>query len=85
MTNVPRPCQAAHQALPFQVAVGLEHRVRVDRQLGDDLLGGGQLVARLQEAEPQSVMDLLDQLEVGGDTGNGVELELDHDPHSLID
>ena len=60
---------------------GLVHRVRVDRQLRDDLLRGRQLVARPQQAEPQRVMDLLDQLEVGGDTGAGVELELDHVPH----
>jgi len=31
---------AADQALALQVPVSLEHRVRVDRQLGDYLLGG---------------------------------------------
>ena len=72
----------AHQALALQVAVGLEHRVRVDRQLGDDLLGGRQPVARLQQAEPQGLVDLLDQLQVGGDARGGVELELDHHPPS---
>jgi hypothetical protein len=70
---------ALHQSLPLQVAVGLEHRVGVDRQLGDDLLRGRQPVARLQQAEPQGIADLLGQLEVGGDTRGGVELELDHD------
>ena len=47
--------------------------------LGDDLLRGRQLVARLQQAQPQGIADLLDQLEVGGDTQGGVELELDQD------
>src|SRR5581483_10978822 len=49
---------AAHQALALKVAVGLEHRVRVDRQPGHDLLGRWQLVAWLKEAELQGVTDL---------------------------
>jgi hypothetical protein len=32
-------------------AVGLEHGIRLDRELGDDLLRGRQLVARLEQAE----------------------------------
>ncbi len=50
--------------------------------LRDDLLGRRQLVARLEQAELQGLMHLLDQLQVGGDAGTGVELELDHDPSS---
>ena len=49
----PRP--GAHQALALQVPVGLEHRVRVDRQLGDHLLRGRQLVARLEHPELQGL------------------------------
>ncbi len=70
----------AHQALTLEVPVGLEHRVRVDRQPGDDLLGRRQLVTWLEKPELQGLMDLLDQLQVGGDAGSRVELELDHSP-----
>ena len=70
----------ADQALALQIAVGLQHRVRVDGQFGDDLLGGRQLVTRLEHAQLQGLVDLLDQLEVGGDPRSGVELELDHEP-----
>ena len=50
-----------------EIAVGLEHGIRVDRQLGDDLLGRRQLIARLKQAELQGLVNLLDQLQVGGD------------------
>src|SRR5229473_1506253 len=72
----------ARQALAFQVAVRLEHRIRVDGQLRDDLLGRRQLVTWFEEAELQGVMDLLDQLEIGGHARSGIELELDHFPSS---
>ena len=75
---MPWPGRGAHQTLPLEVPVGLEHGVGVDRQLGHHLLGGRQLVARLEEPELQRLMDLLDQLQVGGDARGGVELELDH-------
>ena len=58
----------AHEALPFEVPVGLKHRVGIDRQLGDHLLGRRQLVSWLEDAELQCLADLLDQLQVGGDT-----------------
>jgi len=54
------------------------HGVRVDGQLGDDLLRGRQLVTRLQHAHPQGLMNLLCELQVGGDARRLVELELDH-------
>ena len=78
--KVPRPGPSRDQSLALEIAVGLEHRVRVDRQLGDHLLGRRQLVARLEQAELQGLMDLLDQLQVGRHARSGVELELDHGP-----
>jgi hypothetical protein len=58
------PWPGRHQALLFQLAVGLEHRVRVDRQPGGHVLDLGQLVALVQQAQPQRVPDLVDQLQV---------------------
>jgi hypothetical protein len=58
------------------------HRVRVDGQLGDNLLRGRQVVTPLEHAHPQGLMDLLHQLQVSGDARRLVELELDH--QSLI-
>ncbi len=66
------------ETLAFQIAVGLEHGIRVDGQLSDDLLGRRQLIARLEEAQLQGLVDLLDQLQIGGDSRSGVQLEFDH-------
>jgi hypothetical protein len=60
--KVPCPGPGLHQPLAFEVAVGLQHRVRVDRQLCDDLLRGRQLVTGFKEAELERLMDLLDEL-----------------------
>jgi hypothetical protein len=72
----------AHEALTLKVTVSLQNRVRVDRQLGNDLLRRRQLVARLQEAKTQGLMDLLDKLQIGSYTARCVELEFDHNPPS---
>ena len=69
----------ADQTFSLKVAIGLKDRVRVYRQLGNDLLSRRQLVAWLEESQLQGLMDLLDQLKISGDTGAGVKLELDHD------
>jgi hypothetical protein len=53
------------QPFAFQVAVGLEDGVGVDAELGDDLLGGGELVAGSQQPQPECPLDLVDELEVG--------------------
>ena len=42
------PRAGARQSFPLELAVGLVHGVRVDGQLGDDLLRGRQPVARLE-------------------------------------
>ena len=66
------------QAVVLELAVGLEHGVRVDRQPGHHVLDGGQLVALLQQAQPQSLPNLLHELQVGRDAGPLVQVELDH-------
>jgi hypothetical protein len=63
-------------------AVGLEHRVRVDGQLGHHLLGRRQLVARAEQPHPQRLVHLLHELQIGRDTRCLIELELDHIHHS---
>ena len=68
---------AGRQALGLQLAVGLEHRVRIDGQRGDHIADLGQLIAGLEVSEPQRVLDLLDELQVGRHAGGGVEPELD--------
>ena len=65
------------QALVLQLPVGLEHRVRVDGQRGDHLPHLRQLVALDEIAEPQRVLDLLDDLQVGRDARARIEAELD--------
>ncbi len=66
------------QALVLELAVGLEDRVRVDREVAHDLFDRRQLVALAQEAEPEGLPDLLDDLQVGRDAGARIEMELDH-------
>ena len=72
------PRAGRHQSLVLQLPVGLEHRVRVDRQPGDHVLDLRQLVALAQQAKPQRLPHLMDQLPVRRDPGAGVQVELDH-------
>ena len=65
------------EALGLELAVGLGHRVRVDGQRGDHVPDLGQLVAGLEVAETQGVLDLVDELQVGRHARGGVEPELD--------
>ncbi len=77
-TKVPSPGPGAHQASALEVSVGLEDRVRIDGELRHHLLGRRELVAGLQHAQPECLVDLLDQLEIRGHARPRVELELDH-------
>src|ERR1700722_16365367 len=69
------------QLLALEVAVSLQHGVRVDRELRDHLAGGGQLIARPQHSQPERLPNLVDQLEVSGYARSGVELKLEHWGH----
>ena len=60
---------ALDEALEVELAVGLEHRVRVDREAADDLLHRRKLVARPQDPEPDRLADLLHELEIGRHAG----------------
>ena len=82
--NVPWPGLPGGQALVLKLAVGLEHRVRVDRQRGDHVPDLGQLVAGLEVAQPQGVLHLLDELQVRRHAGGRVEPELDRRPWSAL-
>src|SRR5262249_41623518 len=59
------PGTALGEALGIQVLVGLQHRVRVDRQRRDHVPDLGQLVTGLEVAKPQRVLYLLHELQVG--------------------
>ena len=53
------------------VAIGLRDRVRVDREIGDHLAHRRQLVTDVDRPEPERLLHLLDDLEVGCDAGAG--------------
>src|SRR5437870_5270875 len=71
------PGPAGSETLVLELAVGLEHRVGIDRERGDDILDRGQLIAGRQCAETQSMLDLTDELLVGRDPRLGIEPERD--------
>ena len=50
-----QPGSSFDQSLELEFAVGLEHCVGVDAQLADDFLDRGQLVAGIQQSQPESV------------------------------
>ena len=65
------------QALVLKLAVGLQHRVRVDGQRGDHVPDLGQLVTRLEVAKSQRVLHLLHELQVGRHPRVRIQPELD--------
>jgi ABC-type Mn2+/Zn2+ transport system ATPase subunit len=74
----PDPGPGRRQALVFQLPVGLEHGVRIDRQPGRHVFDLRQLIALAQQAQPQRLPDLMDQLQVRRDARPAVQVELDH-------
>ena len=66
------------EALELEFPVRLEHRVRVDGELGDNFFDCGQLVTLIEQAEAQRVPDLVGYLDVRGDAGFRVQAERDH-------
>ena len=75
--NVPCPGRPGGQALVLQLPVGLEHRVRVDREGGNHLPDRRQLVSLGEIAQPQRVLHLLDDLQVRRHARARIEAELD--------
>src|SRR5439155_18064061 len=69
---------ALDQALVLEHPIGLQDRVRVDRQLGHDLTHRRQLVAVREQTQTARLLDLLDDLEVGDEAGTVVAMKLDH-------
>ena len=64
----------------FQLPVGLQDRVRVDRDCGDDLFRRGKLVTGSKEAHTKRLFDLLHQLEIRGNSRGRVQLKSDRLP-----
>ena len=77
VTNVPTPGRAPTKPGVLELPIGLEHRVRVDRQARHDVLDGRQLVTLAQQPQPQRPPHLLDDLQVRRDAGTAVQVELD--------
>ena len=65
------------QPLVLQLAVGLEHRVRVNGEGSDHLPDLRQSVARDEIAEPQRLLHLLHDLQVGRHARARIEAKLD--------
>jgi len=55
---------AFDETFAFEIAVSLENCVRIDGQLPDHFLHRGQLIAGLQHPEPQSMLHLVNDLQV---------------------
>src|SRR5436309_3751699 len=72
-----RPGTAVHEAFVLELTVRLEHRVRIDRQLRDDLARRRETVTGAQHPVPHRVPDLVDELSVGRDAGRRIEVEGD--------
>ncbi|GAA2945250.1 hypothetical protein GCM10010518_35400 [Kitasatospora cinereorecta] len=79
--KVPRSRAYLREPRPFELAVGLERRVRVDLGGGGYLCGRGQPVTLLQRAHPQGLFDLAHDLEIPRHTAAPVDAEHDHVHH----
>src|SRR5947209_16658094 len=69
---------ALDQARMLQLAIGLEHCIRVDGQRADHLLDGRKLIADLEHTEAKGVSHLLNELQIGGKPGARVETKGNH-------
>ena len=74
----PAPLARDDEPVALEQAIGLGDRVRIDREIGDHLAHRRQLVTDVDRPEPERLLHLLDDLEVGCDAGGRVEVELDH-------
>ena len=62
----------------LELAIRLGDGVRIDREVGDDLANGRQLVADVERAEAECVLHLPHDLQIGRNSRLWVEVELDH-------
>ena len=75
---------AGRDAAQLQLAVGLHHRVRVDRERAGDVLDPRQLVAGPQVAKPQRVVHLVHELQVRRHARAPVQVERDRRDAAII-
>src|SRR5215469_5947362 len=66
------------ESFKFEFVIRLQDRVGAQEELVHDLFDGRQLVAPLEHAEAQRVLDLLHKLNVGWDPGVALQAELKH-------
>jgi hypothetical protein len=72
------PGPGLDQPFALQVPVGLEHRIGIDRGRRDHLAHGGELISHPQQAHPQRLPDLLDDLQVRRHHRMSVHPEAEH-------
>ena len=70
----PARCQPFVLKLP----VGLDQRVRIDRQIAGHILDRGQAISRTQIAQQQRLSYLMDDLQIRRNTGGAVHPEPEH-------
>ena len=72
------PRRPFDQPLVIKLAIGLQHRVCVDRETANDLLDCRQLIAGPQDPQPHGLPHLLHELQVGRNPRTRVQVKLDH-------
>src|SRR5260370_36078927 len=68
----------SYEAFPFEVPLSLQHSIRVDGQLGDNLSDRWELITGLNVPQPQGMAHLLYELQVSCHPSAAVKTEFDH-------
>src|SRR4051812_23831339 len=71
----PRTGARVSEPLAFELAIGLQHRVRVDREVFDDLASRRELVTGTHDAVLDRMPDLLHELEIRRNAAARIETE----------
>src|SRR2546427_11034984 len=74
----PETRSPVHEPVVLQLAIRLQHGVRVDRERADHLLHGWKLVAGAKHPESDRVTNLMNELEIRRDARPCIESKLDH-------
>ena len=69
---------ATRESFTLELLVRLEHRVRVDGNLNRQLLHGWQLITHRKPPEPQTLLDLLHELQVRSDATGLINVKFEH-------
>src|SRR5437879_12580813 len=72
-----RPGPTVDEAFVLELAIRLEHGVRIDREVLDDLACGREPVPGPKHRLANGVLDLLHELQLGRDPRSGVQVKCD--------